>query len=514
MKVEHETLETCEAKLTVEVDASQVEEAKHKAARKLAGRYTIPGFRKGKAPYDIIVRYLGDGPVLEAALDDLAQEIYQKAIDEANLDPIGPGQMVDAKLDPPVFTYNVPLRPQVDLGSYRTVRLGYEEGTVTEEALNDYLEHQREHEAVLEPVDREAQLGDVLTVDVVGKVVIPPVAEPSSADGETPVEADIETPVEAQPVAELAVAEPVEATEEFLMDDQDVEVVLDPKLTWPAPGFAEKLVGLKPDEDRHVELTFPDDYANESLRGKLAHFEVKVKGVKSRNLPEWDDELAKSLGHESLADMRAKASETLVNQSKRRVDDEYAKSVVDIVVSGSTVKYPPYLFDRELEEMTQDLDRRLREQNLTLEDYKKVTGRTDEQIREELEPSARERLRRSLVISKVVETEGITVEDNEVDERIEMVAPLFGKDADRYRKMMKADNARRSVAYDLLSDKAVKRLLEIAKGENPPLPGSLEILAETNEPKAESVAEPSVAEPVEAVEAESSEPTGEADKSE
>ena len=480
MKVEHEILDTCEAKLTIEVDPAQIDEAKRKAARKLAGQYAIPGFRKGKAPYEIVVRHFGDGAVTEAALDDLAQIVYGQALDETKLEPVGPGQMTDAKLDPPVFTFMVPLRPEIDLGVYRDTRLGYTEPTVTEGALNDALEHQREHEAILEPVERESQIGDVLTVDVIGKVILEQ-PEPSGEAASSDSAPDAGT----QPAA--AEPEPAPTTEEFLMDDKDVEVVLDPKLNWPAPGFAEKVVGIKADESRHMELTFPEDYANESLRGKLAYFDVTCKGVKSRALPEWDDELAKSLGYESVADMRTRVNDSLLAQAKRRLNDEYSKSVLDIVVSGSAVKYPPYLFDREIEEMTDDLDRRLREQNLTLDDYKKVTGRTDEQIREELEPNARERLRRSLVLSKVIEAEGLTVEDEAVTHRIELMAALFGKEANKYRKMMSTDTARRSVRYDLLSDKAVQRLVAIANGENPPLPGSIEILSEPSEP--DSVAE-------------------------
>ena len=523
MKVEHQVLDTCEATLTIEVDAAQIEEAKRKAARKLAQRYNIPGFRKGKAPYEIMIRHFGDGAVLEAALDDLAQLVYEQALDETKLVPIGPGQMTDAKLDPPVFTFHVPLRPEVNLGDYRSVRLGYAEATVTDEALADYLEHMREHEAILEPVEREAQLNDVVTVDIVGKLILNS-ANSSALDGSAadalqpesgPEPASVQaTPASASAPEAEAMPPPASPTEEFLMDDKDVEVVIDPKLNWPAPGFAEKLIGLKADDDRHVELTFPGDYANESLRGRLAHFDVKCKAVKSRTLPEWDDELAKSLGdYESVADLRAKSRELLLSQAKRRLDDEYAKSVVDIVVAGAAVKYPPYLFDRELDEMTEDLDRRLREQNLTLEDYKKVTGRTDEQIRAELEPGARERLRRSLVLSKVVTQEGLTVEEADITHRIEMIAPLFGKDAGKYRKMMSADTARRSVGYDLLSDKAVTRLVAIAKGENPPLADSLEILSEANELPPEEVAlvgEATVEPAVESVPVAESAPTSEA----
>lgn len=474
MNIQQERLDTCEVKLTVEVDPAQVDEANRRAARKLAQRHNIPGFRKGKAPYEIMLRHFGKEAVTESALQDLMDSVYPQAIDQAQLDPVGPGQMTEAKLDPPVFTFIVPLRPETVLGDYRSLRLGYTAAAVTEEALNEYLEHLREHESILEPVEREAQVNDVVTVDVAGKIILEPPATPSET-------------VSAESQPEPA---PESPTEEFLMDDKDVDVLLDPKLTWPAPGFGEKLIGIVTDENRHIELTFPADYANESLRGKLAHFEVKCKGLKSRTLPEWDDDLAKTLGYESMADMRVQAQTTLESQAKRKLDDDYTNSVIDIVAAGATVKYPPYLFDQEIKEMTADLDRRLREQNLTLEDYKKISGRTDEQIRAELEPSARERLRRSLVISKVIELEGLTVAEDDVTRRIEMMAGLFGKDADKYRQMMKAENARRSVRYDLLSDKAVQQLVAIAKGENPPAGASLEVLSEVNEPQVE--AEPEV----------------------
>jgi len=465
LKIEQQPLDTCEVQLKIELEPAQIDEAKRKAARKLAQRYSIPGFRKGKAPYEIVIRHLGEDNVLEAAVEDLSQTLYKQALDELDLDAVGPGQMTDAQLDPPVFTYTVPLRPEVELGNYRDVRLGYVEADVTEEALNESLEHMREYEAVLEPVDRPAELGDVITVDVVGKVMMESAApREESASAPAP---DSESETQPQP------------TEEFLMDDKDVEVLLDPKLNWPAPGFADKVAGMKIDEERRVELTFPDDYPNESLRGKGAHFEVICKGMKSRSLPEWDDELAKSLGnYESLADLRAKVREALVAQAKRRADEEYAKSAVDIVVAGATVKYPKYLLESEIEDMKEDLDRRLRERNLTLEDYKKISGVTDEKLREDLEPSARERLRRSLTISKVIEAERLTVGDDEVEGRIDLMSALFGKDSDRYRKMMQTANARRSVRFDLLSEQAVKRVVAIAKGENPPLPATTEIIAE------------------------------------
>ena len=465
MKIEQKPLDTCEVELTVEVDAEQLEKAKRAVARRLAQKHSIPGFRKGKAPYEVVLRAVGEGAVMEGAVNELGQDVYKAALEEAKLEPYAPSELAEVKLNPMVFVFKVPTRPEVDLGAYRSVRLGYTEPDVTEEALNETLERMREHQAVLEPVERAALIGDVIMLDISGVLKPPPPAAPD------------------EPSPENEAASPPEPPgDEFLMDDKDVEVLLQPDLNWPLPGFAEKVVGIAAGDERHFELNFPDNYGNESLRGRLAHFDVKCNSVKSRTLPEWDDELAKSLGdYESLADLRAKVRDELLELAKRRLDEEYGKSVVDTVVAGTTVKYPPALLAREVDDLVDDLDRRLREQKLTVKEYMKIQKITEEQMRQDLQPHARERLRRSLALSKVIEIEGLTVTEEEVAAHIETATAPFGAQAEQFKTLLNSEPGRRSIRVDLLSRRAVDRVKAIAKGENPPLPEPKTDVVETIE---------------------------------
>ncbi len=460
LKIEQKPLDTCEIELTVEVDAERLDKAKRAAARRLAQKLSIPGFRKGKAPYEIVLRTLGEDTVMEEAVGELGQEMYKAALEETKLEAYATGELAEVKLNPTVFVFKVPTQPEVDLGAYRSVRLGYTEPGVTEDALNETLERMREHQAVLEPVERAAQVGDVIMLDISGVVEPPP-----AAAGDPSPEGEPASP-------------PEPAGDEFLMDDKDVEVLLQPDLNWPMPGFAEKVVAIAVGDARHFELNFPDDYGNDSLRGRLARFDVKCNSVKSRTLPEWDDELAKSLGdYESLADLRAKVRDELLDLAKRRMDEEYGKSAVDTVVAGTMVKYPAALLGREVDDLVDDLDRRLREQKLTVKEYLKIQKITEEQMRHDLEPHARERLRRSLALGKVVEIEGLTVSEEEVAAHIEKMTAPFGAQAEQFRTLLNSETGRRSIRIDLLSRRAVDRVKAIAKGENPPLP----------EPKTEDV---------------------------
>ncbi|MBI3176640.1 MAG: trigger factor, partial [Chloroflexi bacterium] len=476
-KIEQQPLDTCEVRLSVEVDPAEAEQAKRAAARRLAQKYKIPGFRLGKAPYEIIARHLGESAVWEEAMEPLGQKVYKAALTEAGLHAFAPGQLVDVKLDPVTFTFNVPLPPEVALGDYRSARLGYDDPEITEEALDAALEHLREHQAVLEPVERAAQLGDVITMDIAGAAE--PAADPSA---EAP--ADSAGPVEPAPAAEDVATPP---GDEFLLDDKDIEVLLDPELEWPVPGFVETVAGIAVGEERHIELRFPDDYGNETLRGRLGKFDVKCTSVKSRSVPEWDDELAKSLGeYESLADMREKVRAELFASAQHEKTEEYNRSVVDVVVAGASVRFPPALLQEEVDDLVQDLDRRLHEQKLTVNDYLKIQKLTLEKLRADLEAPARERLRRSLVLSKVIAVEGVEVTDSDITERIERIVSPFGDNSDRFRELFQTEVARRSTRLDLLTEKAIARLASIARGENPPLP---EPAAEEAEP-AEGVAAP------------------------
>lgn len=438
MKIETQTLENRTLKLTVEVDEVHLQPALKAAARKMAKDYRIPGFRPGKAPYEVILRQFGENSIYQAALEDLTQTVYKAALEQEKVEPYAPGELEDVQLKPMVLTYVVPLAPEVELGDYRAVRLPFEPPAVTEESVTERVEHLREHQAVVEPVERPAQLGDVVTLDV----------NAFMNTGENP--------------------------SDFLLADKDVALLLDEKAEWPMAGFAPHIIGIAAGETRKFDLAFADDYANESLRGQTAHFEASAKEVKARSLPEWTDELAKSLGeYESVDDLRAKTRADLQKQADRAVERDYADKVVDQLVAQATITYPPVLLENELDDFLTDLDRRLHEQKLTLEDYLKIQQKTKEQLREETKPSAEARLKRSLVLGRVVNLEGLTIDAEEVNQRVEALSIPWGDRAAEMRKALASADSRQMLAVDLLTDKAVARLIAIAKGEEVPDPAPI-----------------------------------------
>jgi trigger factor len=437
LKITSETLPERQVRLQIEVDEDRHNEALEQAYKRLAPRVQIRGFRPGKAPYETLVRHLGEPAIYQEALDQLGQKVYEEALRQENLDPYAPGGLEDVKFKPLVLTFKVPLAPEVDLGDYRALRVPHTPPTLTEEALPEALEHLREHHALLTPVDRPAALQDVVTVDV--KAFLNEGVNPS----------------------------------DFLMADENVALLLDEASDWPLPGFAPQLVGLKAGEEKKFDLTFPEDYANASLRGEAAHLEVKVKEVKSRTMPEWSDELAKDMGeYESLDDLHSKVRQALLERAERDAEVDYQKQAVEKLMEQTTAHYPPVLLDNELDGMLEDLDHRLHEQNLTLDDYLKIEGKTREQLREEYTPQAQNRLKRSLALGKVVELEQLSVSDAEVEAEINRYSALFGQESDTIRKSLSSAQSRNAMALEILTNAALKRLSAIAKGEDVPLPGA------------------------------------------
>jgi len=437
LKIETQPQENHTVKIVVEVEDERVQPALRAAARKMAKDYRIPGFRPGKAPYEVLLRHVGEGAIYQAALEDLSQAVYKEALEEQKIEPGAPGELEDFTLKPLVLTYTIPLAPEVNVGDYRALRVPYDAPTVTDEAVQEQMEHLRERQAVTEPVERAATMNDVLTLDAKGYL----------NEGENP--------------------------SDFLMADENVSLLLEEAADWPMPGFAQQIVGMAAGDEKKFDLAFPDEYANESLRGQTAHFEVKVKEVKARTLPEWDDELAKTVGdYESLDDLKTKVRESLVLRAERQVKSDYADKVVDALTEQATVVYPPVLLENEIDDYMEDLDRRLREQRLTLDDYLKIEGKTKEQMREEAKPQAEQRLKRSLVIGEIMSREQVHVHDEDVDERLEVMVAQFGEQAEQMKQLLNRPESRRALAAEVLTEKALDRLTAIARGEDVPLPGA------------------------------------------
>ena len=432
MKIETEDLEDREVQLTVEVPSERLQSAMRTTARRLSRETKIPGFRPGKAPYHIIVSKFGEEVVFQEALDDLGQEIYRQALDQSEIEPYGPGALNEiVSRDPLVLRYTVPLLPEVDLGNYRELRIPYQEPEVSDEVFEEALERLRQSQALIEPADRPVQISDVVVIDIRGEL-----------------------------------REPPDEKDAILLDNKGIEVLVTEDTDWPVPGIADHLIGLEAGSESNFDYTFPEDYPSEDLRELIADFHIKILEVKSRFVPEWSDNLASNIGeYDNLLDLRLKLRENLQKRAQQEKDAEFTQQVIEAIVEGATVSFPPLMLQEETDELMTELERSLQGQNLSLDDYKNLENKTEEEIRNELEPRARKRLTRALVLGKLVEQEKIEVDDEEVDSEIDRIVAPFKEHAEELRKSFDNPMGRRRLTLDLLTNKAINRLVAIAKGE-------------------------------------------------
>lgn len=427
MKITTESLENRQLALTIEVDEERTQQAMRRMARQIAKQANIPGYRKGKAPYDVVVRRFGEDTIRAEAADALAQEVYREAVEQEKIDFYTAGVLDDATLDPITFRFTIPLRPTVSLGDYRDYRLEPPQVEVAQEDVQQTLETIREQHALLEPVDRPAALSDVVTVDLAGQTV----------DGAV-----------------------------FLEED-GVRIVLDATRADPAPGFAEAVVGMKADEERTFTLTLSDGFPREELRGQEAEFVAKLTEIHERTLPALDDDLARTVGNfDSFEELEEHVRGQLQQAARGKADDEYVAQVMKATLEQAQVEYPPAMLEESLDETVKDFERALKQETrLSPEDFMRLQGKAVDELREELKPQAAARLKRALVLGEVVRLEGLEVDEQEISAHIEEISAAWGDRADEVRASFDSDEAQQAMRSRLLGDKAVQRLVAIAKGE-------------------------------------------------
>jgi trigger factor len=394
----------------------------------------VPGFRPGKVPFEVAVGRFGEDAIFDEALDTLGQDVYKQALEDSELEPFAPGSLNEVvSREPLVLRYMVPLAPEVDLGAYRKVRVKLETPEVTDEALEATMEDLRQRQALIEPADRPVQMSDVAVIDIEGNL-----------------------------------DEPEEEEASLVLKESGISLLIEVDTDWPFPGIAEELVGIEAGEARTLSHTFGDEYPAEELRGKAATFEVSCQEVKSRFVPEWSDDLAQAVGdYETLLDLRVKAREGLAESAEREAEAEYAEKALEKVGDGATVTYPPLLADQEVDDLLHDIVHRLEAQNLTLEDYLKAENQTEADVREDLRPRAEERVKRALMLGKVVEEEELAVTDEDISGRIQQLAGSVQDPEGKIFKALNTPQSRRRVENDLLFERAISRLVSIAKGEKP-----------------------------------------------
>jgi trigger factor len=377
LKIEKTVEENHEAKLVVEVEPEKMDTYKRRAARQISQRGKIAGFRPGKAPYDMVVRTYGEQPIIEQAMDLFVDAEYSNILKEAAIEPGAAGSLesIDS-LEPPKLTFRVPLAPEVDLGDYHSIRMPYEWTPPDDKAIDTAVEDLRQMYATTENVEREAQEGDYVLVDVKSET-----AELNRTG-----------------FAAIIRKEPRETE-------------------WPYNGFAKELIGLKPGDNKTVKHTFPEDWEVEELRGKDVEMDVTVKTVRAVSLPELDDEFAKTTGAgETLDALRETVKKDLEARSKADYDDKYFVDLIEKIKEGAALKYHQHALEHEEEHVLEDLGRRLAQQGMDLDTYFKVRNTTREQfVEEEVKPVAKKRFERSLILDEIVRREKIEVDNAALD---------------------------------------------------------------------------------------------------
>ncbi len=430
MNVTTEPRDNRQLLLTIEVPQERVDAALAQAARRLSQKYKIPGFRPGKAPRDVVERMVGKQTLLEEVVDDLGPKVYKEALDTHHIEPYGVGEMEDFTLEPMVFKMVVPLAPLVELGDYKSLRVPYIEPTADEHELEHQLEHIRENNAIVESVGDEtvAEANMIATVDIEGTV-----------DGAPFIAKQEKVTINLYP--------PLDRDEDML-------------------DFSAPIIGMKPGEDKTFSLPVPDTDRYEDFRGKTAEFQVHLHSLQRRELPALDDALAQTVGdYETLDALKDEIRSELLNAAKRQADDQYGDECISALVKQATIDFAPQMIKSEVDELIARTERRLKQQKMTMPDYLEALGKTEEQYREELKPTAEIRLKRGLALNEIIKQEKLSVSDEEVEQQIDRMAATYGPQSKDARKTLAQPQSREAIKLDLLTQAGMKRLTAICKGD-------------------------------------------------
>ena len=452
MKVETTILEDHQAQLTVEVDADLMNGMKQRAARQLARRVKIPGFRPGKAPYPVIVRQLGEAAIVEEALELLVDDIYPKVIEQAGIKPYGPGSLENVvQMEPPVLEFKVPLQAQVTLGDYHSVRKAYEPKDVTEKDVEEMLDNLRERQAVIEPVERPAQEGDLVTIRINGRRM-----QVEEGQDEILIR-DRQVPIV------LKTNDAAEKDEEESSEDSMPE--------WPFPGFSQHLIGISASDEKTLHYSYPEDAQQQAFRGANAEFHLVVENVKERKPPELDDDFAASIGDfETLQDLRESIHTSLEDQNRQTYNETYDDDILEEGLALASFKYPPQMLESELDDLIKDLDNRLKGQGLDIDLYLKTRDIDMESLREELKPAAEKRLKRSLYLIEIAKAENIQIESEELQTEAKNTFDYLSR-ALPQEEVRKLSDRRvytslvNNIMMDMINRRAMERYRDLCSGK-------------------------------------------------
>jgi trigger factor len=423
LKVTVERIPDSQVLLNIEIEPERVQSSIDQAYKRLAPRARIPGFRPGKAPRALVERHYGKEMLLHDALDRLVPEVVEEAIKAEEIDIIDRPALEIESLEPVIVKATVPVRPTVDLGDYRSLRVERDSIEVDPARIDESLQSLRERYATVEPVERPVEEGDTIRADV------------------------------------KALAEGKE-----LVDGEDVELTVTETATKGLPGLYPKLLGLESGTTETFEVPAPED-AGEALAGKPITYTVTVRDVKARVLPDLDDEFAKEVGESfpTLDALRERLESDLRTRLETEAEQKLENDALDKLVEQSTIEFPPQLVEREIERLLRDQgvpgdDRR------TFERFLQQAGLGEEELREQFRPVASQRIKRAIVLGKLQDLEKITVSAEDIDEELTLIG-AGGPQGERLRELFDTESGRETIERSLLNRRTVERLRLIAAGQ-------------------------------------------------
>lgn len=428
MSLQVEKLEKNMAKLTIEVSAQELEAAIQSAYQKNKSRISVPGFRKGKVPRQMIEKMYGKEIFYEDAANALIPGAYDKAMEECEESIVSSPKIEVVQIEagkPFIFTAEVALKPEVKLGKYKGVKVDKEVITVTEEEVAAEIEKERENNArTIEVEGRAVEDGDIATIDFEGFV-----------DG---------------------VAFEGGKGENYPLTIGSGSFI---------PGFEEQLIGKNKNEEVDVNVTFPEDYHAEELKGKEALFKVTVKEVKTKELPEVDDEFAAEVSEfETLAEYKEDIRKKLTEKKEKEARNAKEEAVITAIIEDSAMEIPDAMLETQQRQIVDEFAQRLQMQGISLEQYFQFTGLDAEKMLEQAKPQADRRIKSRLVLEAIVAAEKITVSDEDYEKEIERMAEVYNMEKDKVREMLgENETAKKQFMDDLAITKAADFVVSQAK---------------------------------------------------
>jgi len=426
MSLQVEKLEKNMAKLTIEASAEDFDKAVQKAYLKARGQINIPGFRKGKAPRNIIEKMYGAGIFYEDAANALIPEAYSKAVEECDLEIVSQPTIDVIQIEsgkPFIFTAEVAVKPEVTLGEYKGLEVAANPVEVTEEEIEAEIEKEREKNSrTIDVEDRAVENGDMIKLDFDGSVDGVPF-EGGKADNYS-----------------LTIG-----SGSFI------------------PGFEEQLIGAKIGEELDVNVTFPEEYHAESLKGKPAVFKCKVNAIQVKELPAVDDEFAQEVSEfDTLAEYKEDIRKNLTEKKENEAKNKKTAAVIDKIVENATMEIPEAMIDNQINNMLDDFARRMQSQGLTIEQYFQFTGMDANKMKEQMRPEALKRIQNSLVLEAVANAENIEISDEKVDAEIAKMAEAYKMEVEKLTELM-GDYEKEQIKKDLAIQEAVEIVTASAK---------------------------------------------------